>query len=347
MIRSLDPVADRDAWLHAWQATGREPFAHPDYVGLFAEEQDTILAVLDEQAGGTVLLPLVRRPLPAALGAGADAVSPYGYGGPFASGDPDWRQFYSSLLAWMAEAGIVSAFVRASLEHEVPSLDDLPGYVALHLADNVRVDLARPDEEQWRHVAHKVRKSVNKARRAELSVRISEGFTDLVSFLEVYSSTMKRREAAARYHFDEAFFAAVGALPGCALVADVLDPEGQVVSTELVLVSDAHYYSFLGGTLQEAFVHAPNDLLKYAVIEHGHAAGRSHYVLGGGYETGDGIYRYKKGFDPDGVVPFFGIQLIADPGAYAALVAKADELRAPAADDGLATESYFPAYRRP
>lgn len=347
MIRSLDPVADREAWLDAWRATGREPFAHPDYVALFAEEKDTILALLDEQPKGSVLLPLVRRPLPAALEPGSDVVSPYGYGGPFAAGAPDWRAFYEGVLAWMRGAGVVSAFLRASLEHPVPSLDDLSGFRALHLADNVRVDLSRPDDEQWRHVAHKVRKSVKKARRAELTVRISEGFTDLPSFLEVYGSTMRRRDAAERYHFSEGFFSAVGQLPGCALVADVLDPTGRVVSTELVLVSDAHYYSFLGGTLQDAFVHAPNDLLKHAVIEHGHGAGRAHFVLGGGYQPSDGIFRYKLAFDPEGVVPFFGVQLVADEGHYDSLVAKADELRVPAGPIDEADDTYFPAYRRP
>ncbi len=115
VIRSLDPGADREAWLDAWRATGREPFAHPDYVALFAEDEDTILALLDEQPTGSVLLPLVRRRLPDALGAGSDAVSPYGYGGPFAAGTPDWREFYGGVLAWMREAGVVSAFVRASL----------------------------------------------------------------------------------------------------------------------------------------------------------------------------------------------------------------------------------------
>ena len=247
----------------------------------------------------------------------------------------------------MREAGVVSAFVRASLDSPVSDLGDMPGLQALHLADNVRVDLSRPDDEQWRHVAHKVRKSVKKARRAELTVRISEGFTDLPSFLEVYGSTMQRRDAAERYHFSEGFFTAVGELPGCALVADVLDPTGRVVSTELVLVSDAHYYSFLGGTLQDAFVHAPNDLLKHAVIEHGHGAGKTHYVLGGGYQPGDGIFRFKLAFDPEGVVPFFGIQLVADDGLYDALVAKADGLRVPAEVGEEAGDTYFPAYRRP
>lgn len=339
MIRSLDLVADRETWLAAWQATGREPFAHPDYVALFAGGQDTPLALVDEQESGVVLLPLVLRQLPDGLGSGSDAVSPYGYGGPFAAGAPDWRHFYEHLLAWMKETGVVSAFLRASLERPPPSLDDLPGFRAVHLADNVRVDLSRSDDEQWRHFAHKVRKSVNKARRAELTVRITDGFADLSSFLAVYRSTMQRRDADPRYDFDEAFFAAIGELPGCALVADVLDPAGRVVSTELVLVSEAHHYSFLGGTLSEAFPHAPNDLLKHAVIEHARAAGKTHYVLGGGYEAGDGIFRYKLAFDPDGVVPFYGIQLVGDAGRYEALSRQALGHRE--------AEGYFPAYRSP
>ena len=340
MIRCLDPVADRETWLEAWQATGREPFAHPDYVGLFAGDQDHPLALLDEQEEGRVLLPLVCRQLPGGMGPGTDAVSPYGYGGPFAVGAPDWRAFYEHLLGWMREAGVVSAFLRASLECAAPTLDDLPGLRAVHLADNVRVDLGRSDDEQWRHVAHKVRKNVNKARRANLSVRITEGFADLSSFLEVYASTMTRRDADVRYRFDEDFFEAIGQLSGCALVADVLDTAGRVVSTELVLVSDARYYSFLGGTLQDAFAHAPNDLLKHAVIEHGRAAGKAHYVLGGGYEPGDGIFRYKLAFDPEGIVPFFGIQLVGDQATYDALTRQGVE------GDGEGGD-YFPAYRRP
>lgn len=343
MIRALEPVADRDEWLDAWARTGREPFAHPDYVALFVEPDGDALALLDEQDDATVLLPLVRRTLPEALGQGWDAVSPYGYGGPFVAGSPHWGAFYTDVLEWMGATGVVTAFVRVSLEHEAPTLDDVEGYRAVHLADNVRVDLTRDAEDQWRHVAHKVRKNVNKARRAGLTVRTTPGFADLGAFMQVYESTMHRREADARYHFDKDFFATVGAIPGCALVADVLDEGDRVVSTELVLVSDRRYYSFLGGTLQEAFVHAPNDLLKHAVIEHGHAAGREHYVLGGGYQAGDGIFRYKKGFDADGVVPFTGIQLVGDRARYDELSRAAAALRA--VED--TASAFFPAYRQP
>ena len=337
MIRVLH-TTDREAWLDAWVRCGREPFAHPDYVTLFAEGDDTALAVVDEQDGGQVLLPLVRRALPDGVdlpdpSRWSDAVSPYGYGGPYVSGDVDWRGFYERLLDWMAAERVLSAFVRGDLDHPAPEWTDLAGYRAVPMADNVRVDLSRPEEDQWRHYAHKVRKNVNKARRAGLTCRISEGFADLDSFVEIYRSTMERRSAATRYYFDRDFFERVGAIEGCAVVADVLDGD-RVVSTELVLASDRHLYSFLGGTRADAFAHAPNDLLKHEVISYGRETGRSTYVLGGGYEADDGIFRYKRGFDESGVVPFHGLQLIGDRAAYTSL------LDPSGGDDG-----YFPAYR--
>lgn len=336
MIRALG-IADRATWTDAWVRCGREPFAHPDYVDLFATDGAMPMALHDVQDAGEVLLPLVRRPLPAGVGlAGdgwSDAVSPYGYGGPYPSGDVDWSGFYERLLDWMRGAQVLTAFVRGDIGLTPPALDGLPGYRAAVLADNVRVDLGRTEDEQWRHYAHKVRKNVNKARRADLTVRVTEGFADLPAFLEIYRSTMDRRDAHDRYYFDRDFFERVGAIDGAALVADVLDGD-RVVSTELVLASDRHLYSFLGGTRQDAFAHAPNDLLKHEVIRHGSETGREFYVLGGGYQAGDGIFRYKRGFDEDGVVPFHGLQLVGDPTAYASIGGGDD------------CGGFFPAYRR-
>ena len=130
-------------------------------------------------------------------------------------------------------------------------------------------------------------------------------------------------------------------MPGSFVLAEVFDEAGQMVSTELVLQSDRFLYSFLGGTRQEAFAHAPNDLLKCAVIEYGREQGKEGYVLGGGYTPGDGIFRYKKAFDADGVQAFFGVRLMADAEQYAALT------QARAAAVGDVQPQFFPAYRAP
>lgn len=343
---------DRDEWLAAWQMTGREPFAHPDYVNLFSTPKEAAVALVSNTFGATVLLPLIRRSLPDQAQFEShnfeppwmDAVSPYGYGGPFTSGaEVAWHDYYVDLLAWMRASRVLTCFVRMSLDAQVLRNPSIDGFTAKAISDNVVVDTTRPMAEQWQHYAHKVRKNVNKARREGLRVGISRCLSDIPSFLAVYYETMERRQADARYYFDERFFESLEGGGASLLQADVFDREGRVVSTEIVLESDASLYSFLGGTLADSFVHAPNDLLKHEVIAYASAHGKKRFVLGGGYEHNDGIFRYKRGFDVDGVVTFFGLQLIADETVYDSVSPKHGVAnRATEAES-----SYFPRYRQP
>lgn len=357
-VRLLDGLgASRDDWLGAWKRTGREPFAHPDYVSLFTGHGERAQALSWQVSGGAeVLMPLIRRPLPQSLvlgsrfdgGAWTDAVSPYGYGGPFAAGDVDWRAFYAAVLKWMGANGIVSFFVRASLQSEPPLLADVSGYEAVRISENVVVDLTRSHDAQWTHYAHKVRKNVKKAERAGLRAVIEPSFRRLDDFVDILHVTMQRRRAKDWYFFEPAFFHDLGtSLRGRYLVAAVHDPNGRVVSVELVLLGDRAMYSFLGGTREEAFPFGPNDLLKHAVIAHGHEQGLERYVLGGGYVTGDGIFRYKRSFDEDGVVPYYGVHLTSDKDVYAALCAACGAQLQRQGVGASPDPRYFPGYRDP
>ncbi|MDL2343600.1 GNAT family N-acetyltransferase [Deinococcus sp. MIMF12] len=319
----------RDEWLAVWEKTGREPFAHPDYVALFAEDGE---AVALHGHGG--LLPLVLRDLD---GGWRDATSPYGYGGPY--GDPD-ADFYPAVLAWMEQERVVTAFLRVALEQQPPELA-LSGYARVALRENVVVNVTRPAEEQWRHYEHKVRKNVNKAERAGMTAQVSPEFGDLEGFTRVYLDTMRRRGAEQWYHFGRDFFAAMANLKGSFVVAEVRSREGSLASVELVMQSDRFLYSFLGGTCQEFFADAPNDLLKHAVIAYGRETGREGYVLGGGYTSNDGIFRYKRTFDKEGVRPYFGVQLTGAPEAYRELTALHRSVV------GELAPEFFPAYRAP
>lgn len=332
-------------WGRLWEATGREPFAHPSYLGLTLGDDDRAVAVCWGDGGGEVLLPILLRSLPdepaiqVVAGGWTDAVSPYGYGGPFTVGAPDLEVFFASLLDWMLDERVLTAFLRTSLGVSVPARIQHEGYDVLHLADNVVVGLSRTPEEQWRHYEHKVRKNVNKARRHDLRVEVRDDFGDVSDFLAIYHDTMGRRSADQRYWFGAEYFERLrDRMPGCYWVADVRDADDRIVSTELVLTSDRYCYSFLGGTLADAFPMAPNDLLKHEVIEYARGRGLHGFVLGGGYQPNDGIFRYKRAFDPDGVVAFRGAQLTAAPEEYRALTS---------ARQGADPGSYFPAYRAP
>jgi CelD/BcsL family acetyltransferase involved in cellulose biosynthesis len=79
---------------------------------------------------------------------------------------------------------------------------------------------------------------------------------------------------------------------------------GRVVASELVLLSGNAAYSFLGGTDSAAFRLSPNHLLKVEIIRWAAAQGKQWFVLGGGFQPNDGIFQYKRGFAPRGVISF-------------------------------------------
>jgi len=344
-----DP-AGRTEWLRRWLAwPAREPMAHPAYVALFARPGDRAVCLAAGAGAAGVLYPLVLRPLAAEPWASPgedrwDATTPYGYGGPFSWGASlvSAEGFWSAAGEWLRGARVVCSFARLSLFED--ELLPFEGEVA-DLMPNVVRTLDLSQEALWRDYAHKVRKNVAAARRAGLAFELDAEGRRLDDFLAIYESTMDRRNAAEGYYFPRGFFeSVVREMPGAFAFAHVLDA-GRVVSTELVLRSARRLYSFLGGTLAEAFEKRPNDLLKHEVAEWGRGAGLDAYVLGGGYGGPDGIFRYKLSFAPGGEVPFRVGRSIHDRDAYEALVARRHDHEASLGGTWSPREGFFPAYR--
>lgn len=339
-MQLLHPDDDRAAWCDAWERTGREPFAHPSFVGLLSAPEEQPRALLLEGPDGVALVPLVLRPVPGKPS--LDASSPYGYGGPYLGPEaPPPREVLLEVGRWVRETGIASAFLRLSLDVDVETGPLGPGTEVLALQQNVVVNLTRSEDRIWTDYEHKVRKNVNKARRGGCTVERSDRLEDPAEFADVYLATMSRRGAATSFRLNASFFASLGSeLAGSYSVFVVRDPTGRAVSVEFVLESDRYLYSFLGGTLSEAFPLTPNDLLKHEAVLHGHRTGRRGYVLGGGYGGQDGIFRYKRSFDPAGVRDFRAARVIGDEASYAALVQRRRSV-------GPLAPGFFPAYRAP
>jgi hypothetical protein len=351
-IRFLDNAApaERAEWLACWQAwPGREVFAHPAYVRLFARPRDRAMCAALSTADGGVLFPFLLRPVAAEPWAedhetAWDLITPYGYGGAFAwncNADQS-KAFWDQFRAWAEANRVVSCFARLSLfaRQQLP----FAGEVAVDRPNVVRgLDLT-PDE-LWRDFEHKVRKNVNCARRSALSAEIDPTGRRIEDFLAIYYATMQRRGATNGYYFPREFFEnLVDELPGQFVFCHVLCG-GKVVSTELVLVSAENVYSFLGGTLAAAFAQRPNDLLKHELILWGRQAGKRAFVLGGGYEGEDGIYRYKKSFAPNGSRPFCVGRQIHDAAGYHHLVERRRQWEASRGNAWTPKPGYFPEYR--
>jgi Acetyltransferase (GNAT) domain len=351
ILDAADP-RDRTAWADLWaQWPGKEIFGHPDYVRLSAGPHDRALCAAASAGESHILYPFLLRELgdepycDASLRDFTDIATPYGYGGPFGWGDalaPDglsafWREFD----AWAAKSRVVSEVVRLSLFPE--TLVEYTGDRRV-LSDNV-VRVIQSEGEMWRDFEYKVRKNVNKARASGVVVKVDEKGDGLDDFLAIYTSTMNRVNADGAYYFPREYFERLQAdLHGQfayfhAFVGSV------VVSTELVLVSADRIYSFLGGTDAAWFHVRPNDLLKVEIMNWARGAGKKEFVLGGGYARGDGIYRYKLSFAPNGSVPFSIGSRILSADVYEQLIQARHTFAGMQGGQWQPNPDYFPAYR--
>lgn len=324
----------------------REVFAHPDYVALFAGPADRALCAFMATPRGAVLYPLIQRPI-SELGEGAgatDLIGPYGYGGPFVTGDGRdhagafWRQFEE----WASSERVVSEFVRLTLFPE--TVLGHPGEREQKQLNVVR-SLELSEDRLWMDVDHKVRKNVTRARRHGVTIEMDPGGERGADFARIYRATMDRRGARAEMYFTDRFFETIRArLAGHYLYAHARWA-GRIVSTELVLVSAAYVYSFLGGTDQAAFEARPNDLLKWELMRWAKREGKRGFVLGGGRLPGDGIFRFKRAFAPSGLVPFSVVHRIFAPRLYSRLVEARTLAGRRIRPDWTPDRDFFPAYR--
>ena len=276
----------------------------------------------------------------------SDVITPYGYGGPYPYGEldaSDVKEFWTGLDAWLKSNRVVSEFIRFSLEISRPRIS-YPGDVILKSKNIVRT-LDKSLSEIWAEVEHKVRKNVKRARHNNLSVELDRTGGRTNDFLEIYYSTMARRDAKSFYHFGIDFFEKLNrSLDGSFLYFHVL-LQNKIISSELILYSKETIYSFLGGTELSAYNLRPNDLLKYEIIKWGIESGMKRFVIGGGYQGEDGIYRYKKSFAPNGEVPFFVGQRILDTGVFDRLVVAKREHEKKDGRIWNPSDGFFPLYR--
>jgi hypothetical protein len=327
--------ADSPEWLAHWSAwPEREVYAHPGYVSLYEDGATRALCAAWRADEGSVLYPFLLRDLrgePFGVDA-ADVITPYGYGGAFfwgAEREAVAARFWPTFDEWSAEQFVVSELVRMALFED--GLLPYPGEREQRLVNVVR-DLEPGAEGLWMDCEHKVRKNVKKARRAEVRIEFDAQGARLDDFLRLYLHTLERRDAPDRYRFPREFFER---FPDQCVYVHALHGD-DVVSSELVLLSEHNAYSFLGGTDSEAYDLRPNDLLKWELILWLKEAGKRRFVLGGGYGGDDGIFRYKRSFAPNGLVPFFVGRRVLDPQLY-------DELTERLGSAG--EHAFFPAYR--
>lgn len=273
-----------------------------------------------------------------------DIVTPYGYGGPVVLQCSDIKllmeEYQKAFTEYCMEHHIVCEFIRFHLFDNVDARENFYGETA-YILDNVIVNTTGKYDDIWLQYAYKVRKNVKKAMSNGLQIFVEHNLTHIEDFLGVYYETMERNHAKSYYYFSRDFFENIAELLPKNFVYFYVLKDEEVISTELVLYSDKYAYSFLGGTKEEYYSMRPNDFLKTAVIQWCNETGKEKFILGGGYQKEDGIYRYKRSFTTDDDVPFYIGKMIYNQNVYDRLVCERKK------EDSSFDEkaSYFPLYR--
>ncbi len=294
-----------------------------------------------------ILFPLIVRPLcsePWGRGEGeiCDFLSPYGYGGPFGWGTYNVEGYWLGFEQWAQTIRAVSLFTRFSLFKK----QLIPFFGDTHVkGDCVVVSLNHESDALLRSYAKAARENVRQAERAGVTIEMDLTGRRLEEFLHVYYSTMNRLEALPMYYFPRPFFERlVKELPDQVLFVHALYAQ-RVVSTELLLISGSHLYSFLGGTVEEGLPLRANPYLRHSVNLWGRAQNKHHVVLGGGYGGDDSLLRYKQRYAPHGSVRFCVGSRIFDSHAYHALIEKRAAWERAQGHQWVPPAGFFPAYR--
>lgn len=346
--RWLDPVVDTDrqAWTSILDRC-RHDFHHlPGYAALEGGRLGGVgTAIVIEAAEGAALLPLVLRPLPAALGIeGVDARSPEAYPAPvFTNHDPAFMAgAIDRFVDAMRERGVVSAFIRLHPLLEAPlEACAAHGSVVEH-GPTVWIDLEADEATQWADYRALHRRWIRRAQRDGLSVRFDDTLTELDAFFSVYAETMVRRDAAwddlGREYLEQ-----LGAVLGSRGFLALVEHEGQVVAGGLFTRSCGIVEYHYGGTASAWQKASPSRLMHDAVRRRCTALGDWRMHLGGGVGTReDALFEFKAGFSSHRAA-FRSWRVILDAAVEADLVARWRALGGEAELAG----GFFPRYRSP
>ena len=320
MLSVLELPSGRDRWLAAWKSLPddlRDVRAHPDFLALHKTARAEPVCFLVADARGTALLAALRHSLPVGLasaGAQCDLQGCPGYNGFFVtSADRSLLADLDALVqSWAESNGAIAEFYRLN-----PLMADEPpeGYRTVERNRNVAIDLAPgPDAIRREQYEYSVRKQLAKADRAELVLGVARGPQDVAAAFAVYAHTMERNATGSRQSLD--YFLRAVALPDDLATLYTVAHGGDIVACELVTHGARVAYSYLGGTLADAFPLGPNEFLKHGIVCDQHARGRRWFLLGGGLSPGDGVHRYKRKFSPANDLSFLIASRIRLPQAY-------------------------------
>jgi lipid II:glycine glycyltransferase (peptidoglycan interpeptide bridge formation enzyme) len=235
--------------------------------------------------------------------------------------------------------GIVSLFVRFHplLNAVVP---EGIGLVVGH-GDAVAIDLSQPADVIWRQTRENHRRQIARSIRDGHSVGFDGTDEAFEAFRGLYRATMRRRDAAPYYYFDDPHFDRLRSALGERMHIALVRIGHDVAAAGLFVEEDGIVEYHLCGTDERFARFAPTKLMLHFVT--GWARERSDRWLHLGAGLGapdDALLNFKAGFSPLRH-PFRTLRMVVHPAEYRRLALAHDP-----SVDPTRLDDYFPAYRR-
>lgn len=294
------------------------------------EEGTPAFLHLEGDGGDVVFACLVRE----APGGTHDVITPYGYGGPVATGpEPPVDRFWERYQLWCEANGIVTSVIRF---HSLFANQCYagPGVRLERYADTTGWRLDLPDLLAGMDGSH--RTSCRKALKEGVTVRIAEAPGDLSPFVALYEETMRRIEAGDFYLFPQGYWDSLaGPLRQRLVLADAL-LDGEVVASALCFATQPWLHYHLSAASDRGRAIGAANLVLYEAAEWARGRGFERFHLGGGAGgKDDSLAAFKRRFDPGGSLEWWLGKAVHDEEAYRKLTGReADDLA-----------GFFPAYR--
>jgi hypothetical protein len=310
-------AADREHWhevLARFPAPLQDLHYLPEYGSIYRDcyGYEPLLAVF-EAHGLTAIQAFVCRPLDRlpfladAGGAGfRDIATPYGFGGPLLSrvgaqrADDCMRGFEDAFRDWCRQERLASEFTCLHPVLGNRACVAAAGIVPSPAKEVVIIDLHAQEEELWAAVSRGTRSSIQRARRAGVTVeRVHADADALEIFRNLYHATMQRRGAAERWYFPPSYFSEcvrhLGQERSALFFARC---EGEVAAAYLLLNDGQTAYYHFGGSDERWLERRPNNLLMYETLLWAKHRGLTYYHLGGGVgaQENDSLLRFKSSF---------------------------------------------------
>lgn len=281
--------------------------------------------------GGDIVFALLRRAI--AGDTRCDVTTPYGYGGPVATGaNPPVEDFWRRYGEWCSETGVVSTFFRF---HPLFANEGLaPESVHVEsIGPTVGWRLDQPDLFKGIHASH--RTACRKARKEGVSVDARAGPGDLSGFSALHDETMRRVGATDFYFFGPEYYEALAALGERLVLFDAV-ADGDLVASALCFGSPPWLHYHLSATTEAGRAHGAGSLVLFEAAAWARERGFERFHLGGGAGgRADSLLSFKRRFDPEGLLHYSVGKVVHDAEAYAQL----------AGAHRVELDGFFPAYR--